>query len=198
MAKRAFEIKINLGQRRKRIESAVFFKWLIHIGRVIVVLTELVALLALIYRFFLDMQIIDLHDQIKQERVFVKEREKKEEEYRRLQERLFQIASLPKATFEQVEIYQTIARKTEELGLIEATFQVGSDTVSIEGKSASVFTLSQYIGYLKGLERVEAISLGEVSRQQGAIKFSLRLELKGEEKKIEASPQKKEEEKTAL
>src|SRR3989304_8191461 len=63
-------------------------KWALSIGRVVVILVELVALATFLYRFSLDRQIIDFRGKIKQEQAVLTFLKPREEKYRNLQERL--------------------------------------------------------------------------------------------------------------
>ena len=59
------EVKINLIAQPKELIEKIFSEWAVNFGRIIIVLTELIALSALGYRFYIDRQIIDLHQKIK-------------------------------------------------------------------------------------------------------------------------------------
>lgn len=172
-------IKINLGKREARITSADLFKWVTHTGRIIVVGTELIALAALLYRFVLDMQINDLHDQIRQERVFLKAREREEVLYKNVQEKLTQIDVLPKESYALVKMYSDVLEAVQDTGISDTRFTIGKSSVAISGRAISFFTLNQYIERLKGMDQIIAINLEEVARQQEGVRFSLMLELKG-------------------
>src|SRR3990167_7632931 len=65
-----------------------FIKWALSIGRVVVILVELVALATFLYRFTLDRQIIDLREKIKQEQAVLTFLKPREDKYRNIQERL--------------------------------------------------------------------------------------------------------------
>lgn len=172
-------IRINLGKPR-HITVDIFFRWLIKTGRVIVVVTELVALVALLYRFILDRQIIDLHDQIRQEREFLKVRSKEEGGYRKIQAKLSSIETLPKDSFNQIEQIKfliDVMKSTRDLGLTDTHFTIGRNSLSVGGRSPSVFILNSYLDYLKHLDQVLAIILDEVANQQGSIRFRISVEL---------------------
>ena len=172
-------IKINLGKREARITSADLLRWVSHTGRIIVVGTELIALAALLYRFVLDMQINDLHDQIKQERAFLKAREREETLYKAVQEKLTNIDVLPKESYALVTMYNDVIAAVQNTGISDTRFTIGKSSVSISGRAISFFTLNQYIERLKDFEQITAINLEEVARQQEGVRFSLMLELKG-------------------
>ena len=65
-----------------------FLNWALTIGRLLVILTEMVALGTFLYRFSLDMQIVDLHDKIKSESFIVANFQSAETTFRDIQARL--------------------------------------------------------------------------------------------------------------
>src|SRR6266480_2874522 len=81
-----------------------FFNWALTIGRLLIILTEMVALGTFIYRFGLDMQIVDLHDKIKAESFIVANFKDAETTFRDVQDRL--------AT---VKRYTTVGGTTSEI-----------------------------------------------------------------------------------
>src|SRR5258706_9366482 len=85
---------INLAKGRGQTFLDRFLNWALSIGRVVVIVTEAVALTAFLYRFNLDRQIIDLHSRINQEQIIVKLLNNNETTFRSLQDRLSLINKL--------------------------------------------------------------------------------------------------------
>ena len=94
MANKPSHITINLSRKPKDKFETVFYKWAINSGKVIIIITELIALGALLYRFSIDKQIVDLHDEIKREQIFLDNQKSKEKEYRGIQDRLSMIQNV--------------------------------------------------------------------------------------------------------
>src|SRR5918993_397746 len=65
-----------------------FLSWALTIGRLLIILTETLALGTFFYRFSIDMKIIDLHDSIKNQRIIVQQFKNTEDTARNLQARL--------------------------------------------------------------------------------------------------------------
>ena len=80
-------ISINLLKQQTSLVDR-FIDWALTIGRLLVILTEIVALSAFIYRFSLDRQLIDLHSKITQEQAIANYLNNNEKKYRNLQDRL--------------------------------------------------------------------------------------------------------------
>jgi hypothetical protein len=79
---------INLLKNKGVNYADRFINWALSAGRMIVVVTEIIALSAFIYRFSLDRSIIDLHGKIKQEQNIVEYYRKEEQSYRNVQDRI--------------------------------------------------------------------------------------------------------------
>src|SRR4029078_3722140 len=79
---------INLLPRKGEGFLTQFLNWAVNIGRLLIIITETVALATFLYRFNLDMKIVDLPHDIKQKSFIVKNSKVYEESFRNLQERL--------------------------------------------------------------------------------------------------------------
>src|SRR3990167_3005090 len=79
---------INLIKNKQIPLFDKFMNWALTVGRLIVILTEIVAIAAFIYRFSLDERLIDLHDQIKQKQNLISLLRNDENKYRNLQDRI--------------------------------------------------------------------------------------------------------------
>ena len=62
--------------------------WALTIGRVLIIIVEIIALSAFIYRFILDNELRDINSKIKQEQEILSTQAQKEATYRNLQDRL--------------------------------------------------------------------------------------------------------------
>ena len=85
---------INLVKNKQIPLFDKFMNWALTVGRLIVILTEIVALLAFVYRFSLDEKLIDLHSAIKQKQNLVLLLKQDENKYRNLQDRIVLASSL--------------------------------------------------------------------------------------------------------
>jgi predicted negative regulator of RcsB-dependent stress response len=94
MAKNSASINLLRNDKKETVEHII--NWAVTIGRVLVVVVELAALAAFLYRFTLDNQLQDLHSKIKQEQAIIEIQKKNEDTYRNLQDRLSIISSFTK------------------------------------------------------------------------------------------------------
>src|SRR6185503_21080273 len=80
--------KINLLPNKGDKLINQFLSWALSVGRLLVIITETLALSVFIFRFSLDVKIIDLHDKIKNESQIIEGFQEGETTFRDLQTRL--------------------------------------------------------------------------------------------------------------
>src|SRR5690606_23924890 len=126
-------IQIDLSGRPKKNFENIFFQWAVHAGRIIIVVTELIALGALMYRFAIDRQITDLHDQIRKQEVFVKAQKDKEERYRSIQERLTLIKLTNQETATKLAVMEDLLEKINNGTFTATNLIIFQNTITIDG-----------------------------------------------------------------
>src|SRR6185312_966933 len=89
-------ITINLAKHRGESFVDRFIRFALTTGRVVVILTEVIALGAFLYRFTLDRTLVDLHDRIQQGQAVVNLLKDNETTFRNLQDRLALASTLTK------------------------------------------------------------------------------------------------------
>src|SRR3972149_11726382 len=94
---------INLIKSKVNIFDEIL-KWALTVGRLLVILTELTAFSAFIYRFTLDRTLIDLHEKINQEQAIVASLKDREAIYRNLQGIITDAATITKSGSRNVKI----------------------------------------------------------------------------------------------
>lgn len=152
---------INLVRTAREGFLDKFIHWALSIGRVVIILTEGIALSAFLYRFYLDRRLIDLRDEIHQKQTIVKYSEKNEQTYRNFQDRLLLAAKLQKASEHTVLTFNDILEiKPEDFAL--TTFTLTDTRVVMEGFATSIETISSFVNALKNYPTVTAVSLDKV------------------------------------
>ncbi len=157
---------ININLAKGRGESFVdrFIVWALNAGRVVIILTEAVALSAFLYRFSLDRSLVDLHDRIAQEQAVVKLLKNNEDTFRNLQDRL----ALSKQIMN--ESSQTTTEFKNIIGFIPPTFAVSDisfaiDNVKIEGSTQSIQPISDLVTKLKEYPLVASVSVDKIENR---------------------------------
>lgn len=171
-------VKINLIGKAHISVADNFLKWAVNVGRIVIIVTELVALTALLYRFTVDRKIIDLHDQIRKAQIFVKAQSAKENDYRSIQERLFNIKETEEDTEAKIEIMNEILSSIARGNFSSTNLTIAQHTISINGIAFSIFPINNFLEKLKENPNVISIALDEVSGTAGGVRFKIIIELK--------------------
>lgn len=155
---------INLYKGRNRNFVDRFIKWALSAGRLIIILTEIIALSAFLYRFSLDRNLIDLNDQIKNEEARLNILKVNEEKYRNLQDRLSEIAKLSNATDSTLSTLNTFINNIPPT-MSFSTIQFTSNTLNMAGNVPSVASLFNFIKSLKEDPQIKNVSLGRIENK---------------------------------
>lgn len=138
-----------------------FMDWTLTIGRLIVIITEVVAVIAFIYRFSLDEKLVDLHSAIKQKQSIISVLKNDENKYRNLQDRITLAAIFSEKADKS---NQTI---TDIAGLIPKQARINNlilnkNQLNIGINVVSVFPLASLINSLKSYSGVKSISIDSI------------------------------------
>ncbi len=170
---------INLAKDRGESLTDRILVFALTIGRLLIIITEAVALGAFLFRFGLDRQILDLHDKISQEQAIVKLLQKNEADYRNLQDRLSLEKSIDSNTIASVKLFQDFANMIPK-DMTTTLFSFSGNSLQIEGSLSSLTSLSAYVATLKNNSAVDRVSLNKLEDQttSGNITISLTVYLK--------------------
>jgi hypothetical protein len=179
MAKKAApRININLSSTGKQTVGKVVYGWTIDAGRAIIVGIELIALVALGYRFLIDRKIIDLHDQIKTQEVYIAAQANDEKAYRSIQERLKNIEAINDETAAKVQIMNEILQVINSGTFFSTNLSISNNNILIEGTTFSIYTLTDFVNGLKKFPSVAAISIDEINTADEGVQFKTRVDIK--------------------
>jgi len=150
-----------------------FLSWSLTIGRLLVILTETLALCVFLYRFTLDRQIIDLHGEIKTDSLIVANF-KGEDTYRNLQKRLEQARDYDSIQGKEL----TLLHEIIELGRGKVTFKniaITNDKIGIIVQAPSANILSVFTHDLKNTPNITGVSVDLVENRtsNGVVTVSL-------------------------
>lgn len=177
MRMNSFSINLVKGQDKGFFDK--FINWALTVGRLVVILTQLVALSAFLYRFSLDRRLIDLHDQISQKQAVVKLLKQKEDTYRNIQGRLALAATFIKTGQETTQIFSDILRLAPP-DFIFNNIVVSQDIVRIDASVNSVSSLANFIRDIKSYKETSSVSLDRIENKTvgTAIVVSIAVRLK--------------------
>lgn len=166
---------INLLPHKKSSFTQKFFSWVLTFGRIIIVLTELVVLVAFLSRFKLDRELIDLHDQIKQEGSVVKSLENVEKRSRNLQERLLEISRIDKEAKNSTDFLQKIPTLIPVTVFLDS-LTLDEKTLKIDARALNGTGVSSFVKKLRDSRLFSDVNLDHVTRDEslgGQIKFTI-------------------------
>jgi Tfp pilus assembly protein PilN len=170
--------QINL-VRQKGIYINTFLHWALTTGRLLIIITETVALSAFALRFSLDSQIVDLHDKIRQEQAIVSLLKHNEDTYRNLQDRLSLIKQADSSSQKESRLFFSL------LKLVPNTVQVTSfnffpDKLQLQIDTNSTATLDSFVNTLSTQPGIANVSIDKIENRisQGVISVAISAAIK--------------------
>jgi len=155
---------INLLPKKDTSLLNQFLDWALTIGRLLIILTEMVALGTFIYRFGLDMQLVNLHDKIKSESFIVDNFKDAEAKFRDAQDRLATVKQYNAVAHTTTDAFTKITK----LGQSIVTFQdiaVSTQDAKIVIEARSASALSQFVNSLKNDPDITSISIDKITNE---------------------------------
>lgn len=169
---------INLLKGRVNLLDEIV-RWSLTIGRLLIIIVELVAFSAFIVRFSLDRTIIDLNDKIKQEQAIVANLESSEHQYRNLQERI----ALAKKT--SVEGSRNVNLLSDVLSITPSeitlnSFSVENNIVTITANVTSFSSLTSFVDTLRKNPLISSVSIDGITNksEEASLDVALSAQLK--------------------
>jgi hypothetical protein len=161
---------------KKQSTSDVVLGWALTTGRFIIIVTETIALAAFAYRFTLDRQIIDLHDQIKQKQAIVEFYKKDETKFRLLQSKLTTLASLDAKSTEVVPFTEEIVKLANGRAVLDAlTIQPGF--IKLTAKTTKISLMNSFVNSIKAYPQVLGVAVTQVENKPDTGEITLTMEI---------------------
>lgn len=155
---------INLLNRNKNNTVDQIVAWALTIGRTLIILTEVIALGAFFYRFFLDGQLQSLQSKIKQEQAIVESQQNNETLYRNLQDRLAIASQFGKSGGQNLKIFQDIVGFAPS-GMTFTSANFSQSGMQMEANVTSVAALSTFINKLKQDPLIDTININNIENK---------------------------------
>lgn len=149
-----------------------FMTWALTIGRAVVILTELIALIAFLYRFSLDRQLIDLHAKIKQEQAVVSYLKDNEDTFRNIQNRINLASTLGTGSKESAKILNDIVSFAPP-GMVFNSISEQEDRVRISANTNSVSSLSEFVKKLKSYSKINNVIIEKIENRTSSASITL-------------------------
>jgi hypothetical protein len=157
-------VSINLIKTDKDQLTNQVVNWALTIGRVLIIVVEIIALSAFIYRFILDNQLRDINSKIKAEQAYLNTQKQKEITYKNLQDRLFLESSIVNQGSEKMKIFKDVIGLTPP-GISFNNFAYTNNQINIQLDTGSVFPLSVFINSLRTYNQTDFISIDMIENR---------------------------------
>lgn len=155
---------INLLKNKDADFFGKFIKWTLTIGRLVVIITEVIALSAFVYRFSLDKRLIDLHNEIKQKQTIIVAQKTNEEKYRDLHDRIFLAANFSNLSQERNKILKDVLNLTPQ-GITLNNLALDKNSININASVQILSSLSLFVNSLKNYPSIDAINIYNIENK---------------------------------
>lgn len=154
--------------------------WALSVGRFLIIITELIAFSAFVYRFSLDRTIIDFHSKIKQEKIILDNLKEKETTYRNIQERISLVKQITIKGNAKVDTLNDILALTPQ-GITFNSFDLREGDLNIDSNVESVTSLNSFIKSLKSYSKISSVSITSITNKAdgSGINVFISVKLKG-------------------
>ncbi|MBU3957115.1 PilN domain-containing protein [Patescibacteria group bacterium] len=139
-----------------------FLKWLLTIGRYIVIFTELIVILAFLSRFKLDRDLTDLYEEIEAKQAIIQTSVDFESDFRFLQKQLSTIQGLRKDQLQTKQLMEEIAALTP-IDVYFSDLSITGDKASFTANALSEAGLATFINNLKKSSRFSNLKIGSLA-----------------------------------
>jgi len=179
MAQKIKKRTINLLPNKGDTLINQFLSWALSVGRLLIIITETLALSVFIYRFSLDVKIIDLHDNIKKDSNIVRSFATEEKLFRNIQSRL----AFAKDYDQEKESTLNILTDILAMGQGKVTFKtllVEKDSIEMQVQAPSATLLSQFTREIGRHPEIQSVSVNKVENKtsSGIIIIGISADLK--------------------
>lgn len=138
--------------------------WALTVGRLIVIITEIVAVFAFIYRFSLDEKLVELHSNIKQKQVLLSLLKQDESKYRNVQDRVALASTFSEKSSKTSSVIRDIINLTPE-GIKINDLILNKDRISMTIDATSLSGLSDFVNPLKDYPRIRSVSIDNIENR---------------------------------
>lgn len=167
------DISINLvGENLSFLDR--FITWSLTVGRAVVILTELIALIAFLYRFSLDRQLIDLHSKIKQEQGVVSYLKNYEETFRDIQNRLGLSSSLGIIAQDKIKMLNDVVLFAPS-GTTFNSLYIQEDRIRLSLTTSSISAISDFIKQLRSYSKIENVIVEKIEDRASSASITVNI-----------------------
>jgi len=166
----------------ERTSFGKFLKWLLTVGRWIIITTELIVIMAFLSRFKLDRDLTNITEDIKQKQAIITSSTDLEKEFRLLQKRLITIETLNKNRYEANKVLSFLTELTP-VGVQIDNLNLAKNEIALNANANSEFSLASFLSNLKNSPEIKTVNLYQVSSDSDrglGVRFNVVAELNTE------------------
>lgn len=154
-------------------------KWVTTAGRVLVVLTEFVVLLAFASRFYFDRKLDDLGQVLVEKEAQISAYSAVEMEMRRILAKQQVVETFQKSGLDFANKIDNLT-KILPTGTVLDSFLLNENGLTIAGKAQSEFGFAQFVSGIKKMPNVSMVNMKDTSFDQttGGVKFNIQIDYK--------------------
>jgi hypothetical protein len=155
------------------------FKWVVSVGRYVVVFTELIVIGAFLYRFGLDLQLTNLRGSIKEQQAIINTFGDLEAKFRNTQSKLEMVKKISEEA-QALKILEGLSRITPT-DTVYSSITIDEESVSLEGKVLSQVGLASLLEQAQAQEQFSDVILENIQSatdKTPAIEFRMVLTFK--------------------
>lgn len=155
-------------------------KWALSFGRLLIIIVEVVAFSAFMYRFVLDRQISDLNDKIKNEQAIVEASKRQEDTYRSLQERISTVKKISTTGNTAPKIIKDVVAITPS-EITYNSYRIDEGKLEMELSVGSFSSLTTFLETLREHPQIASVTITGIDNSLGgnSVKVTLVAVLKG-------------------
>lgn len=167
---------IDLAKEKPNLVDQVI-KWALGFGRLLIIVVEIIAFSAFIYRFTLDRDLSDLNDTIKGEQAIITSSADQEAEYRDLHERFATVNKVNITGNTKITLLNDIVSFTPEEISFD-TFVSEEDELSITVEVTSIPALTGFLKSLQDYPEITTVAITGIDNTSGTNSVTVDIEAK--------------------
>lgn len=167
---------INLLKSKSNLAEEVV-KWAFNIGRLLIIIVEIVAFSAFIYRFSLDRRLVDLHDSIEQKQNTIASLEKQENEFRALQDRISLSTFASTDGVRSLNVINQIVSFTPS-GIKFDSFIVGENKAELIVIANTMSDFSAFLKSLQDYDQIDSVNITQIDSKNNSVNINMTINLK--------------------
>lgn len=176
------EISLLPSEENSNSFLARFLKWLTSVGRVVIVVSELIVILAFLSRFWLDRKNSDLSEIVRQQKAIINSTQEFEKDYLSLQQRLAYIKNFYKSEPKYVDKLNVLVQSMPP-GIFFQNLSLNKDekssTISAEAElySYQEDVIVDFIANLKLNQGINSVQVQKIEKKTKDSRYYLTISL---------------------